>query len=88
MGAVFLCRQTNGSGLDPHRQVFADDDDVVPLSCQIVRYREDAGVVVPELETAGQHGGVTVIQLNAHRATRSADGQRRVQASVLNAKVI
>jgi len=40
--AVLLRRQADGRGLHPHRQVLADQDDVVALCAVVQRHREDA----------------------------------------------
>ena len=55
-------------GLDPQRQVLADQDDVLALGGQAARHRQDARVVVTQPEPGGQHRRVGVVEFDPDRA--------------------
>ncbi len=88
-GGVLLRHQPDGRGLDPHRDVLGQQDDVEPVGGEVGRDREDAGVVVAASQPGRQAGDVGVVELDPQRApARRADRQRDVEAAVLQAQVV
>jgi len=87
-GPVLLRRQPDRGGLDPERQVLADQDDLLALGLEAARHRQDARVVVAQPEPGRQYLRVRMVELDPDRAAERADRQFRVQPAVLDAQVI
>ena len=88
LGPVLLGGQPDRGGLDPQRQVLADQHDVVALGGQAAGHRQDARVVVAEPEPGGQHRGSEWLSSTRTVPPSVADRQFRVQPAVLDAQVI
>src|SRR5262249_37818583 len=88
LGAVLLSREADRRRLDAHRQVLGHDRDVDTFVREVLGYREDARVVVTEAEARRQRVGVGVVELHAERATRIPNGDRAVEAAVLDTQLV
>jgi hypothetical protein len=62
--AVLLRGETDRCGLDPQGKVLRDDGDIEPVIGKIESHREDARVVVVQLQTGGEHRHVRVVELD------------------------
>jgi len=80
--AVLLGLQPHGGGLDPHRQVFADQHHISTLMRVVQGDRKDPGVVVAQPETGGQPVDVGVIQLDAQVAAFRVDADQIVEPAI------
>ena len=69
-------------GLDPQREVLADQGDLRALVGEVAGHREDPGVVVAEPEAGGQRVGVGVVELDPDRAALLTDRHRLVEPTV------
>ncbi|OPZ53667.1 MAG: hypothetical protein BWY91_01874 [bacterium ADurb.BinA028] len=88
LSPILLRVQSHRRGLDPHRQVLADDGDVVAVGGEVLGHREDPGVVVAQPKSRGQDVRVRVVELDAHRAAEVADRQGAIQPTVRHPQVI
>jgi len=81
---VLVGDQADRTGLDPKRNVLADQRHPLALGGQVGRAGEDARVVGVGAETGGQHCGVAVIELDLQRTALFTNGNGLIQASVLD----
>ena len=87
LGSVLLSDKSHRRGLDPQWEVLGDDHDVVALSRQIACHGEDPGVVVADLETAGQDRRIGVIEFHP-QGSAAFEGNRFVEAAGLHTQVV
>ena len=67
--AILLRSKSDRGCLDPHRQILGYQHNIAALGREITRHREDASVVVAQLESARKDRRIRVVQLHAQSAT-------------------
>src|SRR6202012_2984490 len=87
-GPVLLSFKTDGRGLDPHRQILADEDHVVALVGEAARDRQHSRVVVPQPEAGGQDLRIDVVELHARGAAERSYRNLGIESPVPDSEVI
>lgn len=88
LGPVLVGVQPDRAGLDPKRDVLADQGHLLALGGQIGRAAQDARVIGVIAESGRQHRGVLVVELDVQGAAVGADRDRLVQPAVFQAQIV
>ena len=88
LGVVLVGGQSDRSGLDPQRNVLADQRHSLALGSEVGRTRQDPGVVGAGAEAAGQHRGIGVVELDVQCSALCPNGNGTVQPTVFEAQIV
>ena len=88
LGVILVGGQADGAGLDPQRNVLADQRDSLALCGEVGRAGQDPRVVGVGPETGGQHRRIAVVELDMQRTALRPNGNRLIQPSVFEPQIV
>ncbi len=88
LGVVLVGGQAHRGGLHPQRNVLAHQRDSPAFGGEVSCATQDPGVVAVGAETGGQHRRVGVVELDVQRAALRPNGNRLIEAPVLEPEVV
>ena len=88
LGVVLVGGQAHRGGLDPKRNVLADQSDPPALGGKVGGAAQDPGIIAVGPEAGRQHRRVRVVELDVERTALCPNGNRPIQPSVLEPKIV